>query len=331
MSIKDALKSSANTIARIAEKHGPTAMVIVGTGAIIAGTVMACRATLKANDILDAHSEDMKKIEHAKSLSKPEEYSDNDIKKDKALVYISTTKKFAKLYGPSLLVEAAGIACLLSAFGVMKNRYGAAMAAFTALDQKFSAYRKRVIETYGADAEKALRLPSANDISVQEKVVDENGEEKTVDKPTVCTESSAPYTYTFDKYVIYTDRDGTRQVRANAHWDKNYIYNENFLTMRQNYWNDYLTRHGYVFLNDILKDLDFEPCEEGHWAGWYYDPDDNTRDSFIDFDITRVVFDSENHCYRLPREDEDLDYDYDSPYMLTFNVDGNIYNKVFKK
>ena len=88
------------------KKISPEILIGVGIVSIGAGTVLACKATLKADAVLDEHANKMFAIEEAKEKF-PDSYSDKDELQDKVTTYTQTGVGFAKLYWPSIRVGGA--------------------------------------------------------------------------------------------------------------------------------------------------------------------------------------------------------------------------------
>ena len=84
-------------------KHSPEILLVTGIVGVVGAGVMACRATLKVNEIIDEHNENMEKIRSI-GAEEREDYTLQDVKRDTTIQYINTTKDLFKLYGPSILV-----------------------------------------------------------------------------------------------------------------------------------------------------------------------------------------------------------------------------------
>ena len=165
------------------KKHSPEILVVVGIVGAVTSAVMACKATTKANDILnDAKSQVDKvhKVLEDEAIS-PEMYSEEDSKKDLAIIYAKTGLDFVKLYGPSVLLGAVSIASILASNNILRKRNIALAAAYTAVDTGFKEYRGRLIERFGKELDKELKYNIKSE-TVQETVIDEKGNEQTVDK-----------------------------------------------------------------------------------------------------------------------------------------------------
>ena len=62
------------------------------------------------------------------------------------LFYVQTGVKFAKLYGPSVVLGALSITSILASNNILRKRNVALGAAYAAIDKGFKEYRSRVIE-----------------------------------------------------------------------------------------------------------------------------------------------------------------------------------------
>src|SRR4051794_36288742 len=84
----------------LTQKNSPKLLLGAGVVGMIGSTVLACRATLKVEDILEKTQGDLRA---AKAMEHPE-YTSGDRKKDIAIIYTRSTVSFVKLYGPSVLL-----------------------------------------------------------------------------------------------------------------------------------------------------------------------------------------------------------------------------------
>ena len=285
------------------KKHSPEILVGVGVIGAIGSAVLACRATLKVNDVLDETKTSIDKIHVAKEKGVTEagqEYSEQDSKKDLALVYAQTGIKFAKLYGPSVILGGLSLTSILASHRIMRTRNAALAAAYATVDTAFKGYRGNVIERFGEKVDKELKY-NIKPEEIEETIVDEKGKEKKVKKVVDVADSTRPM---YSAYSVIFDE-------SNPNWEKDAEYNKGFLIAQQNYWNDVLTVKGRVFLNDVLKSLGFEPTKAGQVVGWKKDGDDG----YIDFGI----FDIKNKRAR------DFVNGHERSIILDFNVDGNVW------
>lgn len=283
-------------------KHSPEILLVAGIVGAVTSAVMACKATLKANDIVEESRTQIDTIhEVSENPEMAEKYSEEDKKKDLAIVYTQTAVKFIKLYGPSVLLGVASLGCMVGSNRILNKRNVALAAAYATVDKGFKEYRGRVIERFGKELDKELRY----NIKAQEfeKItVDDNGNE-TVTTETV--EVADPNHYS--PYAIIFD-DG------NTGWDKDPELTKFFLIQQQNYANDLLKSRGHLFLNEVYDMLGAKRTKAGAQVGWVYDEKNESGDNFVDFGI----FDINNPKAR------DFVNGYERVIILDFNVDGVI-------
>lgn len=284
------------------KKHSPEILLVAGIVGAVTSAVMACKATLKANDIVEESRTQIDTIhEVSENPEMAEKYSEEDKKKDLAIVYTQTAVKFIKLYGPSVLLGVASLGCMVGSNRILNKRNVALAAAYATVDKGFKEYRGRVIERFGKELDKELRY----NIKAQEfeKItVDDNGNE-TVTTETVNVADPNHYS----PYAIIFD-DG------NTGWDKDPELTKFFLIQQQNYANDLLKSRGHLFLNEVYDMLGAKRTKAGAQVGWVYDEKNSSGDNFVDFGI----FDINNPKAR------DFVNGYERVIILDFNVDGVI-------
>lgn len=255
-------------------KHSPEILVVTGVVGVVASAVMACKATTKVNDILDDTHKSLDKIHFA--LENPDmlrgEYTEEDSKKDTAIVYAQTGLKFTKLYGPAVLLGAASIGCILGSHNIMRKRNIAIAAAYATVDQGFKDYRGRVIERFGKELDQELRY-DIKAKEIEETVVNEDGTEQTVTKTVNAIEPK-----TYSGYARCFDE-------TCSGWVRNAEDNLFFLLQQQNWLNEKLQRQGYLFLNDMYKALGMQVTAAGQQVGWIYDEKNPVGDNYVDFGI----------------------------------------------
>lgn len=291
--------------------HSPEILVGVGIVGVIAGTILACNATLRAEEVIDDFEQAKADMEEAKDISANTTtesgepiYSDEEVKRDTFIIYLRAAKGFAKVYGPAFLVLGSSLACILWGFGILKGRHAAMISAYSALDQSYRKYRDKVKDTLGEEKDKEF-LYGLKDIKSEKIIEDENGKKKKVKETekqiTKDPKDISPYCRFFDETSLEYTSDP--------------FYNKNFLMTQQNYWNDKLHTQGYVFLNPVLRSLGMrEIFPFGQMVGWKKGLGDN----YIDFGL----FDSTSEKVR------DFINGYEPAILLNFNCDGVIYDKI---
>lgn len=294
------------------KKHSPEILVVAGVIGVVTSAVMACKATTKVGEILDKTKEDVEAIHKCEEdESVKDQYSSEDAKKDLAIVYVQTGVKFAKLYGPSIVLGALSITSILASNNILRKRNVALSAAYAAIDKGFKEYRSRVIERFGEEVDRELRF-NLKAKKFDETVIDEEtGKEKKVKKNgfVVNRADISDYARFFDKYT--EDEDGNSILNSN--WVNNYDYRMSFLKAQERYANDLLKAKKRVFLNEVYEMLGFPRTKAGQIVGWAYDPENPKGDNYIDFGL----FSDNLRC---------VDDESDQAILLDFNVDGNIWD-----
>lgn len=283
------------------KKNSPKIMTYTGVAGVVAGGVLACRATLKLPEVLDASKLRMDDVhKNADPMSE---------KKELTVAYMKTGLDLAKLYAPSVGLGALSILCVLGGSNILTKRNAALAAAYTTLDAGFKEYRNRVVAKYGTEAEKALRY-SVHEEKIEETVVDENGKTKKVKKSIEVSDINQA-----SDYARFYDAEYSKA------WADDHDYNLMFLKAQQNLANNLLIANGYLFLNDVYTMLGIDRSIPGQVVGWIYDrhnEDTPVGDNYVDFGIAETHR-RDDHGELMPT------------IRLDFNVDGNIWERAQKK
>ena len=289
------------------KKNSPEILIAMGIVGVIGSTIMACRATTKAEKVLRGHKNELGKInivwEKVKEGEVPlDEYTNMDHRKDLAKTYIETGIDLIKLYGPAVGLGLVSIGCIFASHGIMRSRNVALMAAYKAIEEGFTAYRKRVIDEYGEEKDYMFKHNLRSE-SINEIEVGPDGKPRKVKK----TKLNSDDTNSLSVYARFFDE-------SCAQWSKTPEYNLMFLRAQQNYHNDLLRTRGHVFLNEVYDALGIERTKAGAVVGWVIGSGDN----FIDFGI----FDGDRERSRA------FVNGYEPSILLDFNVDGVIYDLI---
>ena len=288
------------------KKHSPEILLVTGTVGVVASTVMACKATLKVEEIVDEAKEKIDTIHQVSAdPAMAEKYSEDDGKKDLAIVYTQTAVKFIKLYGPSVTIGVASLACMIGSNRILNKRNAALAAAYAAVDKSFKEYRGRVIERFGKQMDRELRY-NIKAQEIEETTIDANGKE-TVTKKTV--DVMDPNSYS--QYAIVFDD-------SNEGWDPDPERSKYFLIQQQNWANERLKSRGHLFLNEVYDMLGAKRTKAGAQVGWVYDEKNCEGDNFVDFGI----FDTNSPKAR------DFVNGIEKVIVLDFNVDGYILDMI---
>jgi hypothetical protein len=293
--------------------HAPE--ILIGTGLLLigAGTVSACKATRKLDAVLENAKFEIDAVHKAKEdgeigIRNPETqeielvpYTEEDHKKDLALVYARNGLQFAKLYGPAVAMGFAGAGCILASNNIIRKRNLALAAAYTTVDNAFKEYQGRVIERFGEELDKELKY-NIKAKEIEETVTNEDGTEQVVKKTVNVVDGpiTSPYTACFDETC--------------PNWVKNAEDNKYFLMQVQKWANDRLQAKGYLFLNEVLEAIGVQETRAGSEVGWIYDKDNTIGDNYVDFGIFNIYSEPNRRFVN----------GYERSVWLEFNVDGPI-------
>ena len=304
---------SVKTVGMKLEKHRPEIFIVLGVGGIVVGTVWACVASTKVNDVLTEAKENVDAIhKECEDLKEKDEYIDGTKEKKLAAVYAQTGMAFVKLYGPAVTIELLSTVCIILSHKEMKERNVALGAPYTSIAASFKEYRDRVKEQYGEETDTMLRYNMKKE-TVEEKETDpETGKQKKVKKDILSVDNVSgvdDYAAIFYKYA--TDDQGNGVL--NPYWEPNNDYNLMFLRSQERYLNDLLRSKKRVFLNDARRAVGLPETKAGQIVGWVYDKDNEKGDNYISFGLKW------ENCGILGENG------YGSAIFLEFNVDGDVW------
>jgi Family of unknown function (DUF6353) len=292
-------KKMLGTVARqvlLARKNSPHIFFGIGVAGSIVSTVLACRSTMRLSDTLDEIQKEVDQLKPDAEILVEQEttgeliIAENPHKNvDTIYVYARASLKLVRLYAPAAVVGTLSIASLANSHVILVRRNAALMAAYATLQKAYDAYRARVREEVGE--EKELDLYRGTEVV--------KNDDNTINGKTVDPEKWSPYARFFDE--------------GSKHWQKDPEYNRMHLTVVLQHFNNRLNAYGHVFLNEVYDALGLDRSKAGSVVGWLRFPEDG--DGYIDFGITDV--------YKTAAERP-----WERSYLLDFNVDGVIYDKI---
>lgn len=273
------------TVALKSKQNSPAVLFGAGVVGVVSTVVVASKATLKLEDILEDTNE---KLEMVKTMQH-DDYSDQDRAKDKVIVYTQTILNIGKLYAPAFGIGLLSIAALTGSHHILTRRNAALGAAYAGIEKALRDYRGRVSDEIGVEREERIWQPTE-----KVEVVDEDGKKSKVEMPT--ERGGSPYKVLFDE--------------VNSNWQRADEYNQFFIQAQQNYANDLLKAKGHVFLNDVHDMLGLPRTKAGQIVGWVLD---GNGDGFIDFGVFNNFSDGMRFVSGGERS-----------IWLDFNVDGPV-------
>ena len=267
--IKKPAEAIANKAGRLGLKlsnHAPEALVGLGVAGVIGATILACKATIKAQDILKETADTLDDIQ--KVLDSDETYSEQDATKDKAILYTQTGVKLLRCYGPALAVGTLSLGSILYGHNVRRKRYLAASAAWAASQADYKALLKKIRNAYGEDAEKKLKYGIEDSQEDYEEINDDGTVTTGTREVSYAKDPPSLYARIFDETC--------------AEWRKDPVHNMAFLRSVEKEATKTLHKRGFLTLNEVYEALGFEQNPHyGNEAGWIL----GYGDDFVDFGI----------------------------------------------
>lgn len=253
----------------VVSKHSPEILMGVGTIAIVSGVVLACKSTLKVEEVLDEDASTKEKIAAAASsnakMSDGQTYTEEMAKHDNLVCTAKTGLKLVKMYAPSVALIGGGITCFFVAHGILHKRNLALAAAYNALSAEYLDYQKRVADAVGEDVETRIR-------SGLGKATEDCGEIKKGDDIAIGSLSN-------DAFSVYFEP-------GNPYYNKEDTYNVSFITCQETTANRIINRHGHIFLNEIYDMYGLPHTKAGAVVGWLADADNkNGRANYVDISV----------------------------------------------
>lgn len=303
---KNSIAKITNNMSMVTSKIGfkinqksPEILFVAGVLGFVGTVVLACRQGSKTQEILDVHSKNMQDMATAMEL---EEFTEDDVRRDKLIFYSRTAVDLAKTYAPVAALGAVSIACFLSSRNILNKRYLAAVSAYNGLLEVFRAYRKRVVDEYGLGLDQHFRYGTTYS-GIEKEIIDEKGKKKKI-------EESAANTTT-DDLTIADLSVVFDESNPGKNWTNNRPLNLAFLKAIESKCTDILRTRGHLFMNEVYDFLGFEHTQAGAVAGWML----GKGDDYVSFGLhepaaRNFINGSENSV------------------LLQFNHDGIIFNDI---
>ena len=288
------------------QKHSPVLLLGAGIVGVVATVVLASKATLKLEAVLNKIEKDKQDLVIVKPIMEAghETYSEETFRRDTVVVYVQAVGSVFRLYAPSIALGVVSIGFLIGSHNILSKRNTSLMAAYATIEKAFSEYRRRVIADVGEEKDREYRYGTRMvEITTETK----NGPKISTVKQLGSEDGPSMYARYFEKGV-------------NTSWSPNPDYNLIVLRGQQQMANDRLNANGHLMLNDVYEALGYDHTPEGCVVGWVKGYE--SGDGYVDFGI----FDS---------EDEDRFNPWvigeNGSILLDFNVDGQVFKLIGKK
>jgi Family of unknown function (DUF6353) len=245
------------------QQNSPTILTVGGLVGFGVTTALAIRQTAKAQPVLQKIEEDLTEARLQKTVE-----HEGDVKAGQKVIvkaYAKASLQLAEEYWPVLAMGAASTAAIVAGHRIMLKRQASLVAAYSLLDAAFKAYRKKVAEVVGEEEEAKL---------YREQMIQGLG--KGLEACEVIAGEDdvmpSPYAKFFDE--------------MSHNWKPNPEYNLFFLRCQQQWANDRLQADGYLFLNDVLRELGLPRMQAGQHVGWKLGQPNS--DPYVDFGMYEI-------------------------------------------
>lgn len=279
-------------------QHSPTILMTAGIAGMVGTVVLASRATLQIEPVIDELNNKLDMINQGKELEL-DNYTEEDQNRDKVITYSRAVVQVIKLYLPAASLGVASIGAIVGGQRILNKRNVALAAAYTAVQNGFEKYRERVVAELGEEKERELRYPTVEEKRTVKN--EETGEDEEESIFLLDPNGLSVYARLFDE--------------LNENWQRNSEYNLMFVQSTQNHMNDLLHARGHVFLNEVYSALGIPESKAGQVVGWTL----KGGDGFVDFGIF-------NQNREAARE---FVNGHEKSILLDFNVEGYILDNAF--
>ena len=254
------------------QAHGPTLMVVGGVVSMGGAVITAGRQTLKVEEVLAKHTPDLEKIEQASSLE-VESYGKEVARSDKQKVYVRAAFDLGKLYGVPIILFVGGAALVFGGHRVMLQRNASLALAFTGLERAFNAYRSRVRDQWGPEADQAMLRGH-----VVKEIINDDGSKTVIASPDWDETASDPYNRMFEQ-------------GETTEWQPDLGMNKFFLHNQQRFAQELLNRRGYLYLFEVYESLGFQATPISRLVGWKVRqlPDGSKDIPQVDFGLDKPI------------------------------------------
>lgn len=245
-------------------RHKNDIMFGVGMAADAVGTGLMVKGAVDSAETFKSHKARMEAAE---------------TKEEKRAVLKETVGTGVKKMGVGAAVKLTGdVLVVCSKVGDKKIIAGLG-ASVAALSAEHAKVKKHVMDEFGEEKWEEFTEASPKE---KEEVNEETGETEVKVDTADLAEKSMPYMKIFD---------GANSTS----WERSPYANKKFLEDLQRWCNNRLQAQGYLFFNDVLKDLGMDIVKTGYTAGWLYDDD---HMDYVDFGLgdkinQRFMFGSE--------------------------------------
>ena len=256
MNVKGSLKALGAKL----YKHRATIMTVSGMLAVAGGTAVVISKAREATDISDELRYMNDEI-HDRDLADEWDDKKQRSKEVRKMVKYAAIE-YTKTYWLGITLELGGLALIAISDITQSKELSATSALLATTSAAFSNYRQRVIEDQGEEKDQEYLLgPQFTTVDVMP-----DGTVIQTTSPLENPNAGAdlpPHCFFFDE--------------ANVNWEKDARMNKDFLESHQRWLNEKLWAEGFLFENDIRRDLGMPIVKSGWTSGIFAEDKDGNR------------------------------------------------------
>ena len=270
---------------------------VAGAALVVTGTVVVIKQAEKATEVKGEVERLKKNIE----LTDDADGWESQSERTKACFGVVGTaiKGYTKTYGLGVGIELGGLVLMGVSHATDRSEVASKTVALTSLAAQFAAYRQRVRDDLGEEKEEQYYIGDTHVIEAKDKDGNSIAEEVPATMP--------DHAFLFDE--------------TNSNWSNEGFMNVDFLRDHERWLNQKLWAEGFLWENDIRRDVDapIDPdAAKGDWGITAVDDDGNQN--YISFGIDKKTERAE--AFRNGEEKSFL--------VILNNMEPNISKKLYR-
>ena len=272
-----------------------TVISVVGTVVTVGVTI---RQSFKTKEILEEAESEISQIDavHEGKIEVSEPYTDEDYENDITAVKVQTATKLVVTWLPVVGLATGTIYCNVRGYSIVKDRLIKTSAAYAGSVAAYKTLKKGIIDKYGEEEFQRLAHGVKTE-TITEKVIDENGNEVTVEKEVDTVDDS------FTNYSVWWTSDcpgfvnddpaaSEFQLRAMLNEINNELRLRKFVTLAKAY--EMFLGSNWAEKLDPDPEIAAKKRKAALVVGWIFreHPADSDGDNFVDigtYDLSKRI------------------------------------------
>lgn len=315
-SIKGSVMELAGKAVLAAKEYAPEITLVVGGVLVIGAGVLACKQTLKLDEVVSKGTDKMEEIEAAVKeeveLKDGSVYDEDCAKHDRIVTTISTAKNVVKLYALPVGMAVLGFALIVCGHKILRDRNTALLGAYASLATAYEAYRDRVRDEVGEERENDIYLAHSKQmVEITTNNPETGAEEVVLKEYDIPNKADCPLGNPWARVF-----NAAHTHKYDTHDNADQFYNTSWLKSCETEARLKLNAHGTLSINEVYDMLGFDRVPEGQVFGW-------VKGDVVDFG----VFSS----WTKPEFKTLWENDMQRTIVLNFNVGKEPITKFIKK